>query len=52
MGVDMSKIEISINGKDIDLNPFVEEIITNTIKGMLSPLRGYEEGKIKIKIED
>lgn len=52
MGVDMSKIEISINGKDIDSNPFVEEIITNTIKGMLSPLRGYEKGKIKIKIED
>ena len=39
MGVDMSKIEISINGKDIDLNPFVEEIITNTIKGCC-PLLG------------
>jgi len=48
----MSKVEVSINGKEIELNPFVEELIKNTVKGMLSSLRGYENGKIKIVIED
>jgi len=48
----MSKVEVSINGKNIELNPFVEELINNIVKGMLSPLKGYENGKIKIEIED
>lgn len=51
-GIKMSKVEVSINGKDVDLNPFVEEFIKNTVKGMVSSLRGYEKGKIKIEIED
>lgn len=48
----MSKVEVNINGKDIELNPFVEEFIKNTVKGMVSSLRGYEKGIIKIEIED
>jgi hypothetical protein len=48
----MSKVEVNINGKQIDLNPYVEEFIQNTVKGMVSSLRGYEKGKIKIEIED
>ncbi|KYC45216.1 MAG: hypothetical protein APG12_00870 [Candidatus Methanofastidiosum methylothiophilum] len=48
----MSKVEVSINGKEIELNPFVEEVIKNTVKGMVSSLRGYEKGKIKIEIDD
>ncbi len=48
----MSKVEVSINGKNMDLNPFLEDLIKNIVKGMLSPLRGYENGKIKIVIED
>ncbi len=48
----MSKVEVSINGKELDLVPFVEEIIKNTVTGMISSLKGYEKGKIKIEIED
>jgi len=48
----MSKVEVSINGKEIDLNSFVDDLITNIVKGMVSPLKGYEKGKIKIEIED
>lgn len=51
-GIKMSKVEVSINGKEIDLNPFIEELITNIVKGMVSPLKGYEKGKIKIEIDD
>ena len=28
----MSKVEVSINGKEIDLNPFVEELINEYCK--------------------
>ncbi|KYC53743.1 MAG: hypothetical protein AMQ22_00130 [Candidatus Methanofastidiosum methylothiophilum] len=48
----MPKVEVNINGKEIDLNPFVEEFIKNTVKGMVTSLRGYEKGKIIIEIED
>lgn len=43
-------VEIYIDGKRIPLNPFVEEIIRKTIKGMLSALKGFQEGEIKIII--
>jgi len=48
----MTPFSYTINGKDIELNPFVEEFIKNTVKGMISSLRGYEKGKIKIEVED
>lgn len=48
----MSKVEVKINGEEVELNPFVEEFIKNTVIGMVSTLRGYEKGKIKIEIEE
>ncbi len=44
------KTIIKINNKEINLNPFTSQIISNAIKGMLSALKGFEEGKIEIKI--
>lgn len=46
----MSEVTVEINGKELELNPFTESIIESTIKGLLSPLKGYEEGIIAIKI--
>ncbi len=43
---------IEIDGKQIMLNPFVEGIIKETIKGMLSTLKGSSEGDISIKIKE
>lgn len=44
--------QVTLNGKVLPLNPFVSDIIRNTIVGMLSSLKGYHEGKkIQIKIE-
>lgn len=48
----MSDITIEVNGRKLDLNPFTKNIIESTIRGLLSPLRGYEEGEITIKIKN
>ncbi|MFQ6083794.1 MAG: hypothetical protein ACE5WD_10600 [Candidatus Aminicenantia bacterium] len=45
-----AEIEIYIEGEKIPLNPFVSKIIKNTFKGMLSSLRGFRKGEIKIII--
>ncbi len=46
-----SKVSIMCGGKKLPLNPFTSEIIASTIRGLLSPLKGYEDGvEIRIKI--
>ena len=42
---------IEINGQTIPTNPFISDFFRNTITGMLSSLKGYQKGKIEIKIE-
>ena len=45
-------IEIKVGEKEIDMLPFVKEIVGNSILGMLQALKGYEEGEdIVIKIK-
>jgi molybdopterin-guanine dinucleotide biosynthesis protein B len=45
-------IKIKIDQTLLPLNPFAQEIIRNTIKGMLSSLKGYTAGNIKIEIPE
>ncbi len=45
-----STVEVICGGKKLALSPFVCEVISSTIKGLLSTLKGYEEGEIRIKI--
>ncbi len=45
------KIELTINGKAVPMVPFVEKILGNAVKGVVSELKGYEQGgEIVIKI--
>jgi len=45
------KVELKVNGKEISLNPFANNIIGNTIWGMVSSLKLEDEPeKIEIKI--
>jgi len=39
----MSSLTIMVNGKKIPLTEFPEEIITNTLLGMIQSLKGVEE---------
>jgi molybdopterin-guanine dinucleotide biosynthesis protein B len=48
----MSDVTIEVNGKKLDLNPFTKNMIESTIRGLLSPLRGYEEGEITLIIKN
>lgn len=46
-----SKVKLEIDGKDIDMVPFVENILFNTVLGVVKELEGYREGKeIVVKI--
>ncbi len=43
-------VEVRVAGKQLELNPFVSEILRKTVKGFLSALKGFRKGKIRIKI--
>ena len=46
-------VKVTVNGKALHLNKFVAGIAENTIRGMLSPLKGgenVEKGEISIKL--
>ncbi|MCL2170185.1 MAG: molybdopterin-guanine dinucleotide biosynthesis protein MobB [Defluviitaleaceae bacterium] len=46
-------IELLINGVRIQMVPFVQEILTNAVMGVVGTLRGYEKGAdIKIRLAD
>ena len=49
----VKEISLRVNGKPIPLSPFVRDILTKTIKGMLSSLKGCERPEhIEMHIED
>lgn len=51
--VDKGNIKLVINGKDVKMVPFVKNILTNAVMGVLKELQGYEKGAdIKISIGD
>lgn len=48
-----SSVSLKINNKEIPIVPFVETILKNVIKGVVSELKGYDKGaEIEIIIKD
>ena len=50
--VTKGSVEVLINGKKLEMVPFVRDIVESTVRGLLSSLRGYEPGSISINIRD
>jgi len=47
-----SDIKVLVNGKDIGLNPFVSQVISNVVVGIVKSLKGVgaiEDIEIKVK---
>lgn len=44
-------IEITVNGETIPLNPFVRNLIQNTLMGILSSLKGGSTGQVEIRFD-
>jgi len=42
---------VTISGRKISMNPFIAKIVTKTIIGLLSSLKGFAKGDIEIKIK-
>jgi molybdopterin-guanine dinucleotide biosynthesis protein B len=46
-------VSLRVEGRQIPLNPFVKGFLANTVKGMLSSLKGCDTAKhVEIRIED
>jgi molybdopterin-guanine dinucleotide biosynthesis protein B len=43
--------EVRVDGELLALNPFISQMVRNTILGLLSPLKGVKPGGIEISIE-
>ncbi len=46
-----TNLKLKVDGKDIPLNEFVEQILSGTIVGAVSSLRGIKENWEKLEIE-
>ena len=44
-------IVVKVDGKKISMNPFIVKIVTSTIIGLLSTLKGFTKGDIEITIK-
>ena len=44
-------LKLKVDGKDLPLNEFVEKILSGTITGAVTSLRGIKEDWRKIEIE-
>jgi len=42
--------KVKIDGKLMPMNPFISELVESTVRGLLSPLKGFSKGRIEIKI--
>lgn len=45
-----AKAEVKIDGETVPLNPFISDMVTHTIRGLLFSLRGVRDGSIEITI--
>ncbi|WP_324736358.1 molybdopterin-guanine dinucleotide biosynthesis protein B [Thermococcus sp. SY098] len=45
------KVVVKIDGKTLPMKDWVQEMVEKTIRGLLSSMKGYRDGKIEIKIE-
>ena len=49
--LEQDDVKIIVNGNELPLTPFPKEIITNTIIGLVTPLKGVDKvGSLKIDI--
>ncbi len=46
-----AELQIVVNGQPLALNPFVRKLISGTLSGMLSSLKGYAPGPVTIHLE-
>jgi len=47
-----SKVTVTVDGNKVSMNPFISKMVKNTIYGILSPLKGFKEGNIEIKLKE
>ncbi|RLC52216.1 MAG: molybdopterin-guanine dinucleotide biosynthesis protein B [Candidatus Cloacimonadota bacterium] len=48
----LEESKLKINGKEIKMAPFVQNIFHDTVLGFVKNLKGYEKGKIEITINE
>ena len=51
MSMNTPDIKVEVDGEPLNLNPFVQDIIKSTVEGLLSNLKGYHKGEIKLQFK-
>ena len=44
---DSFDVQIKVNGKDLPLNPFIQDFLGNTLYGMLRSLKGVKVEEVR-----
>lgn len=50
--INQGHVSVTINGKNLEMVPFVQDMVESVIKALLSQLKGYERGDISINISN
>jgi molybdopterin-guanine dinucleotide biosynthesis protein B len=46
------RVTLTVNGREIEMVPFVQAILKNAVLGVAKELRGYEKGQIQVNFAD
>ena len=46
------QVSLKINGREIEMAPFVQAVLKNAVLGVARELRGYETGRVQVKFYD
>ncbi|MCL2488529.1 MAG: molybdopterin-guanine dinucleotide biosynthesis protein B [Oscillospiraceae bacterium] len=48
----MKKVSLRIDGRELEMVPFVQQILKNAVRGVAGELKGYQKGRVQVEFYD